>query len=93
MTRKGTTEMYADTGSLIPHRIAEAHRQADLERSRRPDAFASPTAVATAAVPPIDTRAAGEPIAAATGHAPASMPAVTPSAAECGECRTADKAA
>jgi hypothetical protein len=95
--------VYYDTTRLTPLRIAEAQRQADLERLVR----AVPETAPTPALP-IDTRAAGEPIAAAaplaattatpTEHvapatAPVSPPVPATAVGECGDCRTADQAA
>lgn len=80
--------MYSDNTWITPLRIAEVHRQADQERSLRSTDLAPLSRAVSASVDvpvraPVDTRAAGEPIAA-------TAPAVT---ADCGPCRTADQAA
>jgi|GEM_PF-6978851 len=72
--------MYSDNTWITPLRIAEALRQAALERSLRPIELASPRASLSE---PIDTRATGEPIAV--------VAAVV--AADHGQCKTADQAA
>ena len=72
--------MYSDNTWITPLRIAEAHRQADLERSLRVIEMATPRASVRAL---FDTRAAGEPIAV--------VAAVV--AADHGQCKTADQAA
>lgn len=78
--------MYYDTTRLTSLRIAEAHRQADLERSLRPAELARP---ATLSVEPAVS-------AATAGHrAPSIEPALGTSAphADCGPRRVAERAA
>lgn len=82
--------MFYDTTAFSALRIAEAHRLADLERVLRADPAAETATRITTMVGPVDTRAAGEPIAAAM---PGPVTAVAAAGAECGPCRTADQAA